>query len=133
MQCTNPCPLCANSAHRRLAGTFSNECRSARQDNPDLSELTRLRIDLDGARVLFHDDIVTDREPKTRALSRRFGREKRVEHLFFHVGRHPGAVVANSDFHTIAKVFRRGRESRLVVGTISLCPAPGRSIEAVCN
>jgi hypothetical protein len=30
--------------------------------------------------VLFHDDIVTDREPKTRALSRRFGREKRVEH-----------------------------------------------------
>src|SRR6516225_9256701 len=27
--------------HRRLAGTFSNECRSARQDNPDLGECTR--------------------------------------------------------------------------------------------
>ena len=43
-----------------LRERFSDECRSARQDNPDLSELTRLRIDLDGARVLFHDDIVTD-------------------------------------------------------------------------
>ena len=116
-----------------LAGTFSDECRSARQDNPDLSELTRLRIDLDGARVLFHDDIVTDRKAKARALSRRLGREKRVEHLFFHVRRHTGAVVVNSDFHAIAKVFGRGRESRLVVATISLCSAPGRSIEAVCN
>src|SRR5262245_3606594 len=116
-----------------LRERFSDECRNARQDNPDLSELTRLRIDLDGARVLFHDDIVTDREPKTRALSRGLSREKRVEHLFFHVRRHTGAIVANSDFHTIAKVFGRGRESRLVVATISLCFAPGRSIEAVCN
>ena len=35
------CPLSAKS------GRFSDECRSARQDNPDISELTRLRIDLD--------------------------------------------------------------------------------------
>ena len=105
----------------------SDECRSARQDNSDLSELTPLRIDLDGARVLFHDDIVTDGEAKARAFSRRLGREKRVEHFFFHVRRHTGAVVVNSDFHTIAKVFGRGRENRLVVGTISLCSAPGRS------
>ena len=84
---------------------FSDECRSARQDDPDLSELARLRIDLDGARVLFHDDIVTDRKAKTRAFPGRFGREKRVEHLFFYVRRHTGAVVTNSDFHTIAKVL----------------------------
>ena len=83
--------------------------------------------------MLFHDDVVTDREPKTGAFSGRLGREKRVEHLFFYVRRHTGAVVADSDFHTIAKVFGRGRESRLVVATISLCSAPGRSIEAVCN
>src|SRR4249920_2930552 len=111
---------------RGLRERFSDECRSAREDNPDFSELTRLRIDLDGARVLFHDDIVADGEAKTGAFSGRFGREKRVEHLFFHVRRHTGAVVANSDFHTIAKVFGRSRESRLVVGTIRLCPAPGR-------
>ena len=30
-----------------LGERFSDECRSARQDNPDLSELARLRIDLD--------------------------------------------------------------------------------------
>jgi hypothetical protein len=30
-----------------LRERLSDECRGARQDNPDLSELTRLRIDLD--------------------------------------------------------------------------------------
>jgi hypothetical protein len=45
---------------KALQERLSDEGRSARQDNPDLSELTGLRIDLDGARVLFHDDIVTD-------------------------------------------------------------------------
>jgi hypothetical protein len=89
-----------------LRKRFSDECRSARQDNPDLSELTRLRIDLDGARVLFHDDIVTDRKAKTRAFSRGLSREERLEHLFFHVGRDAGAVIADTDFHMIAKVSR---------------------------
>ena len=103
---------------RGLRKRFSDECRSARQDNPDLSELTRLRIDLDGARVLFHDDIVTDREPKTRAFSRRFGREKRLEHLFFHVRRNTSAVIADPDFHTIAKVFGGRSQGRLVVASI---------------
>ena len=69
--------------------------------------------------------------PKTRAFSGRFGREKRVEHLLFYVRRHTGSVVGT--FHTIAKVSGRGRESRLVVGTISLSSALGRSIECVCN
>src|SRR4029077_13806021 len=104
-----------------------------RQNNLDFSELAELRIDLDGARMLLDNNVVADGEAKTRAFSGRFGREKRVEHLFFHVRRHAGAVVVNSDFHTIAKVFGRGRESRLVVATISLCSAPGRSIKPVCN
>ena len=116
-----------------LRERFSDECRSARQDNPDLGELTRLRIDLDGARVLFHDDIVTDRKTKARAFSRGLSREERFEHLFFHIRRDAGAVVTDTDFHTIAKVFGRSSEGRLVVATISLCSAPGRSIEAVCN
>ena len=116
-----------------LRDRFSDECRSARQDNPDLSELARLRIDLDRARVLFHDDVVTDRKAKTRAFSCGLSREEWFEYLFFHVRRDAGADVADTDFHTIAKVFGRGRESRLVVATIRLCSAPGRSIEAVCN
>ena len=74
--------------------------------------------------MLLDDDVVADGEAKTSAFSGRLGCEKRVEHLFFYVRRHTGAVVANSDFHTIAKVFGRGRESRLVVATISLCSAP---------
>jgi hypothetical protein len=83
--------------------------------------------------MLLDNNVVADREAKTSAFSGRLGREKRVEHLFFYVRRHTDAVVANSDFHTIAKIFGRGCESRLVVATISLCSAPGRSIEAVCN
>src|SRR5262245_1508400 len=116
-----------------LRERFSDECRSARQDNPDLSELTRLRIDLDGARVLFHDDIVTDRKPKARAFSRRLGREERLEHLFFHVRCDAGAIIADNDFDTVAKVSGRGHKSRLILAAIGLCSALGRSIETVCN
>ena len=83
--------------------------------------------------MLLDNNVVADGEAKTSAFSGRFGREKWVEHLFFYVRRHTGAVVTNSDFHTIAKIFGRGRESRLVVATISLCSAPGCSVEAVCN
>jgi hypothetical protein len=56
-----------------------------------------------------------------------------VKNGFFYVGGDARAVVANLDFHTIAKVFGRGREGRPVVATAGLCPAAGRSIEAVCN
>ena len=40
-------------ADMQAAGTFSDECRSARQDNPDLGELTRLCIDLDEPACCF--------------------------------------------------------------------------------
>jgi hypothetical protein len=65
--------------------------------------------------VLLDDDVVTDGETKACAFSRRLGRKERVEHLFFHVRCHAGAVVADSDFYTIAEVFGRGRNSRLIV------------------
>jgi hypothetical protein len=61
--------------------------------------------------VLLDDDVVADGEAKAGALSGRFGREERVEHLFFHVGQNTSAVVADPDFHTIAKVFGRGTGS----------------------
>ena len=80
--------------------------------------------------MLPDDDVVTDGEAKTSAFSGRLGREERIEHLFFHVRRDAGAVVANPDFYTIAKVFGRGRESRLVVSAINLRAAPGCRIES---
>src|SRR5262245_25873195 len=83
--------------------------------------------------MLLDNDVVADGEAKTSAFSGRLGREERVEHLFLNVRRHAGAIVADSDFHTIAKVFGRGRESRLVVATIGFRSALGCSIEAICN
>src|SRR5215469_4561585 len=83
--------------------------------------------------MLLDDDVVADGEAKSCALTGRFGCEERLEHLFFHFWRDTGAVVADSDFHTIAKVLGRGRESRLVVATVSLCYASGRSVEAIYN
>jgi len=106
--------------------------QEARQDNPDLGECTRLCIDLDCARVLLHDDVVADREAKARAFSRWLGCEERFKHLFFHVRRNACAVIANPDLHMIAQAFGRGRQSRLVVATVSLGFSFGR-IEAVCN
>jgi hypothetical protein len=111
---------------------LSDEWRGAWQDNPDLGKCTRLCIELDCARVLFHDDVVTDREAKARAFSRRFGCEERFNHLFFHVRQNACAVIPNPDLHLIAKVFGRGRQSWLVVAIIGLGLAFGR-IEAVCN
>ena len=81
--------------------------------------------------MLFDDDVMADGEAKTSAFSGRFSREKRVEHLFFYIGRHTSPVVANSDFHTIAKVFGRGSEERLVVAAAYLRSALSRCIEAV--
>ena len=83
--------------------------------------------------MLLNNDIVADGEAKAGAFSRRLSCEERLEHFFFHLRRHTGAIVADSDFHTISKVFGPGRKRRLVVAIISLCSAPGRSIEAVCN
>ena len=108
----------------------SDEHSGARQNNPDLGELTRLCIDFDGARMLLNNDVVADGEAKAGAFSRRLSCEERLEHLFFHLRRHTGAVVADSDFHTISEVFGPGRKSRLVVTTVGLCTAPGRSIQS---
>src|SRR5215831_1522833 len=83
--------------------------------------------------MLLDDNVVTDRQAKAGALSRRLSREERLEHLFFHVRRDADSVIADTDFHTIAKVFSRSRESRFVVVTAALRSSLIRSIEAVCN
>src|SRR5262245_52370724 len=116
-----------------IRGNFSasDQLSGTRQDNPDLGELAGPCINFDYACVLFHDDVVANREPKSRALSGRLGCEERLEHLFLHVRSNTCPVIADSDFHMIAKVFGRGRESWIVVAAIGLRSAFARSVESV--
>jgi hypothetical protein len=101
----------------------SDEHCGARQNNPDLCELARLCIDFDETGVLLDDDVVADGEAKASAFSSGFGREEGVEHLFFNIGLDASAVIANPDFHTIAKVFSRGSNGRLVVAAFRFISA----------
>jgi len=55
--------------------------------------------------MLLDDDVVADGEAKAGAFSGRLGREKRVEYLFFHVGRDASAVITNPDLYAITKVL----------------------------
>ena len=64
--------------------------------------------------MLLTNDVVANGKTKTGTVTRWFGREKRVEHLFFHVRCHTSTVVADSDFDAIANVFGRCAEGRLV-------------------
>src|SRR5262245_2620745 len=68
--------------------------------------------------MLLDDDVVADGEAKAGALSSRFGREERIENLFLHARRDSSAVIANPNLHTIAKIFGRGSESRLVAAAV---------------
>ena len=81
--------------------------------------------------MLLDDDVVTDGQTKPRAFSGRFGREERIEHLFLHLGRNAGAVVANPDFDAVAKVLGGGSEGWLVIAAIRLRFALGRCVKAI--
>jgi hypothetical protein len=109
----------------------SDELGDTRQNNSDFCELTRLCIDFDSTSVLLDDYVVADRESKAGAFTCWLGRKEWLEHLFFHVGRNTGAVIADPDFHEIAKAFGRSRECRFKVVTIGFRSALDRSIEAI--
>jgi hypothetical protein len=83
--------------------------------------------------MLLDDDVMADGEAKPSAFSGRFRCEERIEHLFFHVRRNAGAVVANPDFHAIAEAFGRGSEDWLVITAIGLLSASGRCIKTIGN
>src|SRR5260221_213379 len=86
------------------------------QHDPELGELPRRRFDVDGATMLFHDDVVAHRQAKAGAFARGLCREERVEHLVLHVGRDAGAVVANTDLHSVAEITGCGAEHRIEPG-----------------
>ena len=80
--------------------------------------------------MLFHDDVVAHRKPQSGAFAGRLGREERVEHLFLHVHRDAGAIVANSDFDMFAAILGAGNDGRFKSGA-ALGLAFGHGIKAV--
>src|SRR5262245_20180168 len=81
--------------------------------------------------MLLDDDIVTDREPEPGSFSGRLRCEERVEHLFFYFRWNTRTVVADPNFHTIAKASCRGHQSWFIAIPISLGPTLCCRIEAV--
>jgi len=52
-----------------------------RQYDLELGEKSGLRLDIDAAAVLFHDDVVAHRQAKPGTFAREFGREELVEYF----------------------------------------------------
>src|SRR3954465_10423667 len=89
----------------------------SRQADRELCVGTRLTIDLDAATVLLRDNVVTDRQPQTRALAGRLCREEGLEQLVPDLGRDTGAVVAHRDLDQIAAIAGRHGQGRSGVRT----------------
>src|SRR5258706_15905205 len=102
-----------------------------RQNNREFRELPSLRLDVDRATVLFHDDVMAHRKAKPGPFTRRLRREERIEHLFLHLGRNAGAVVANADLHGVTEISRGCTEDRIKTGTAILRLAFGYRIESI--
>ena len=81
-----------------------------RQYDLKLGEESGLRLDIDAATMLFHDDVVTHRQAKPGTFARGFGRKEWVEYLLFDLIRDAGPVIANTDFNLVSEVPRRSRK-----------------------
>ena len=80
--------------------------------------------------MLFNDDIVAQREAEAGSLAGGFCRKERIEHLFLHLGRNAGAVVADSNFDAVTEILGPGNDGGLVA-PIYFCLALRRRVEAV--
>src|SRR6266403_2812184 len=114
----------------RLTSGFACNNACPRQHDPEFSEFAGLGIDIDRATVLFHDDVVTHRQAKPGAFARRLGREERIEHLFLHLGRNAGAVIAYPDLHVVPEIPGCRTEDR-VKPRANLRLAPGYRVKSV--
>src|SRR5260370_36543373 len=99
---------------------FVSKIARARQNDREFRELTWRRVHLDPAAVLLHDDVVAHREAKAGAFAGRLGGEKRIEHLCLHLGRNPGAVVADAYLDAVPEISGCSAEHRLKTCVISL-------------
>ena len=70
--------------------------------------------------MLFHNDVVTDGEPKPSSFSGRLRCEERIENLFFYFRRNARAVVPNLDLNTVPKDSCRSHKGWLITIAIGL-------------
>src|SRR5215813_3819941 len=104
---------------------------NAWQLNRELREFAKLGLDIDSAAVLLDDDVMRHRQPKPRSFSRWLGGEERIEHLFAHVGRDTGTIVADTDFDGLASIPGGHAKVRLETLIIRFSLASYRGIEAI--
>src|SRR5258708_13168443 len=70
--------------------------------------------------MLLDDNVVAQRETKTRPFAGWLRRKEGMEHLFLHVGRNAGAAVTDPDLHAVAEVFGCGSKGGLITIPIAL-------------
>src|SRR6202790_4985892 len=80
----------------------------------ELREDSGLRLDIDAAAMLFHDDVVAHRQAEPGTFARGFGCKERVEYLRFDLFRDTGSIIANTDFNLVSKVLGRSGKHCLV-------------------
>src|SRR6476620_4628973 len=83
--------------------------------------------------MLLDDNVVAQRETKTRSLAGGLRRKEGIEHLFLHLGRNTSAVVMDPDLHAVAEVFGRGIKGWLIIIVVGLALTLRRSVETVGN
>src|SRR6476659_8742826 len=81
--------------------------------------------------MLLDDNVVAQRETKTRSLAGGLRRKEGIEHLFLHLGRNTSAVVMDPDLHAVAEVFGRGSKGGLITIAVCLAFTLRRRVEAV--
>ena len=101
------------------------------QDDGELGELPRLRINLYRAAVLFHNDIMAHRKTKPGAFPGWLGRKERIEYLVLYFGWNATTVVAYAYLYVITESFRSSTEYRLEICLTILAFALGCGIESV--
>src|SRR5271170_3203974 len=119
--------LCQKQSSRLLD---SDRAIVARLGDDELGKFAWLSLDVDTAAMLLDNNVMGHREAESCSFPGWFGGEKGIEHLLSHLGWDTGAVVANSDFDCLAKVFGCSAEDRLKGPITNFEFAPGCCIEA---
>src|SRR5882724_6304812 len=83
--------------------------------------------------MLLDDNVVAQRETKTRSFARGLRRKKWIEHLFLYLGRNASAIVPDPDLHAVAEGFSRDSKGGLITIAVSLAFTFRCRVEAVGN
>jgi hypothetical protein len=83
--------------------------------------------------MLLGNDVVADRQAKSRPLTGRLGREERLEQLVFDLGLDADAIVSDPDLDGVEEIAGRHRQhrSKFRLGIVAL--SLGGSVETVAE